>query len=86
MILSSPIPVLGLYPADRQLLKTIIEKYKGGPIGLNTIAAALSEEQSTVEEYHEPYLLQLGLIERTSRGRMVTEKGYEHVNIDYPKQ
>jgi holliday junction DNA helicase RuvB len=75
---------LGLYPADRQLLKTIIDKYNGGPIGLNTIAAALSEEQATVEEYHEPYLLQLGLIERTARGRIVTEKGYAHVGIDYP--
>ena len=77
---------LGLYPADRQLLKTIIEKYNGGPIGLNTIAAALSEEQSTVEEYHEPYLLQLGLIERTARGRIVTKKGYGHVGIDFPEK
>lgn len=77
---------LGLYPADRALLKTIIEKYNGGPVGLNTIAASLSEEQSTVEEYHEPYLIQLGLIERTTRGRVVTEKGYQHVGIEYPNK
>jgi Holliday junction DNA helicase RuvB len=72
---------LGLYQSDRLLLDTIINKYGGGPVGLNTIAASLSEEQATIEEFHEPYLIQLGLIERTSRGRQVTELGYKHMNI-----
>lgn len=75
------IDALGLTHADRDLLKTIIDKFGGGPVGLNTIAASLSEEQETIEEVHEPYLLQLGLIERTPRGRTVTPKGYEHLNI-----
>lgn len=75
---------LGLYTSDRTLLDTMITKYKGGPVGLNTIAASMSEEQATIEEYHEPYLIQLGLIERTTRGRVVTELGYKHMNIDYP--
>jgi len=77
---------LGLYTSDRTLLDSMINKYKGGPVGLNTIAAALSEEQATIEEYHEPYLIQLGLIERTARGRVVTELGYKHMNIDYPQK
>ena len=75
---------LGLFPADRLILETIVTKYKGGPVGLNTISAALSEEQATIEEYHEPYLIQLGLIERTPRGRSVTERGYGHIGIDFP--
>lgn len=72
---------LGLAHSDRALLTTIIEKFDGGPVGLNTIAAALSEEQATIEEVHEPYLLQLGLIERTPRGRTVTPKAFEHLKI-----
>ncbi len=74
---------LGLYTSDRTLLDTMINKYKGGPVGLNTIAASMSEEQATIEEYHEPYLIQLGLIERTARGRIVTESGYAHMGIEY---
>ena len=70
---------LGLTQADRDILKTIITKFKGGPVGLNTIAAALSEEQATVEEVYEPYLIQLGLLERTPRGRTVTDKAYAHL-------
>ncbi|MDQ5893075.1 MAG: holliday junction helicase RuvB [Patescibacteria group bacterium] len=72
---------LGLNGADRDILKTMIEKFGGGPVGLNTIAAALSEEQATIEEVYEPYLIQLGLLERTSRGRTVTDKAYAHLNI-----
>jgi Holliday junction DNA helicase RuvB len=72
---------LGLGHSDRTLLTTIIEKFGGGPVGLNTIAAALSEEQATIEEVHEPYLLQLGLIERTPRGRTATTKAFEHLKI-----
>lgn len=72
---------LGLNNADRDILKVMIEKFGGGPVGLNTIAAALSEEQATIEEVYEPYLIQLGLLERTPRGRVVTEKAYGHLNI-----
>ena len=72
---------IGLNGADRDILKTMIEKFGGGPVGLNTIAAALSEEQATIEEVYEPYLIQLGLLERTPRGRTVTDKAYGHLNI-----
>ncbi len=76
---------IGLSDLDRMILKTIIEKYGGGPVGLSTIAASLSEEARTIEEVNEPYLLQLGLISKTPRGRMVTEKAFEHMNIDIPQ-
>lgn len=72
---------IGLTGADRDILKVIINKFSGGPVGLNTIAAALSEEQATIEEVYEPYLIQLGLLERTPRGRMVTDKAYKHIGI-----
>jgi Holliday junction DNA helicase RuvB len=75
------IDTLGLSQLDRQILLTIIDKFKGGPVGLGTIAAALSEESSTLEEVNEPYLIQLGLIERTSRGRVATEKAFQHLRI-----
>jgi Holliday junction DNA helicase RuvB len=73
------VDILGLTAADREILKTIIVKFGGGPVGLNTIAAALSEEQATIEEVYEPYLIQLGLLERTPRGRIVTDKGFVHM-------
>lgn len=73
------VDTLGLTGADREILRVIIDKFNGGPVGLNTIAAALSEEQSTVEEVYEPYLIQLGLLERTPRGRVATGKAYEHL-------
>jgi Holliday junction DNA helicase RuvB len=76
---------LGLTQNDRNLLKTLIEKFQGGPVGLNTLAASLAEEEATVEEVHEPYLLQLGLIERTSRGRKATEKAWGHLKITKDK-
>ncbi len=72
---------LGLNSADRDILKVMIDKFGGGPVGLNTIAAALSEEQATIEEVYEPYLIQLGLLERTPRGRIVTDKAYGHLKI-----
>src|SRR6185369_16812131 len=72
---------LGLNAADRDILRVMIEKFGGGPVGLNTIAAALSEEQATIEEVYEPYLLQLGLLERTPRGRIATNKAYAHLNL-----
>ncbi|MEN9649087.1 MAG: hypothetical protein RL094_54 [Candidatus Parcubacteria bacterium] len=74
----------GLTQSDIKILKTIVEKYNGGPVGLNTIAASLSEDQATIEEFNEPYLIQLGFIERTPRGRIVTEAGYAHLKIEYP--
>jgi len=77
---------LGLTTLDRNILETIIEKFNGGPVGLGTIAASLAEEKSTIEEVHEPYLIQLGLLERTNRGRVATEKAYTHLNITYPEK
>jgi Holliday junction DNA helicase RuvB len=71
---------LGLDPADRRVLITIIENHGGGPVGVNTLAAVTGDEQSTIEDFFEPYLLQIGLIERTPRGRMATAKAYQHFN------
>ena len=71
----------GLDEMDKRILLTIIEKYNGGPVGLNTIAVAVSEESDTIEEMYEPYLIQQGFIKRTSRGRMATTLAYEHFNI-----
>jgi len=75
---------LGLSPLDRKLLTVLIERFNGGPAGVNALAAALSEEPSTVSEVHEPFLLQLGLIERTPRGRVATRKAYEHLGKQAP--
>jgi Holliday junction DNA helicase RuvB len=72
---------IGLTAADREILRVIMEKFRGGPVGLNTIAAALSEEQATIEEVYEPYLIQLGLLERTAKGRVATDKAYAHMKI-----
>lgn len=71
----------GLTSSDRHLLHTIITKFQGGPVGLNTLSAALSDEMATIEEVTEPYLIQLGLLKRTSRGRVVTELGHEHMGV-----
>ncbi len=76
----------GLTHSDRTILDTIVHKYNGGPVGLNTIAASLSEDQATIEEFNEPYLIQLGFIERTPRGRTVTELGYKHLGLEYPDE
>jgi holliday junction DNA helicase RuvB len=70
---------LGLTQQDRNLLKMIIDNFKGGPVGLNTLSASLSEEEETIEDVIEPYLLQIGLLERTPRGRSVTDKAIEHI-------
>ena len=74
---------LGLDDVDRRVLKTIIEKYNGGPVGLNTIAASISEEQDTIMDVVEPYLLQLGFLDRTPQGRVATRSAYEHLNLPY---
>lgn len=70
---------LGLDPADRILLTAIIDNYKGGPVGVETIAALTAEERTTIEDFIEPYLMQIGLLERTPRGRRVTHKAYRHL-------
>lgn len=74
---------MGLDDLDRRVLLCVIEKYQGGPVGLNTIAASVSEEPDTIMDVVEPYLLQLGYLERTSQGRQVTRHAYEHLGIDF---
>ena len=76
---------MGLTNEDRVILKMVIEKFNGGPVGLNTMAASTSEEEATIEEVHEPYLIQIGFLERTPRGRMVTDAAYKHLGIKSPK-
>ena len=75
----------GLDDIDRNLMLTIIQKYSGGPVGLNTIAASLSEEEDAIEEIYEPYLMQLGLLDRTQRGRVATALAYKHFGLDSPR-
>jgi Holliday junction DNA helicase RuvB len=75
---------LGLDDIDRRVLRAIIEKYNCGPVGLNTIAASISEEADTIMDVVEPYLLQLGFLERTSQGRMATKSACEHLGLPYP--
>lgn len=77
---------LGLDRGDRKLLWTIIEKFAGGPVGLDTLAAAVNEETGTIEEVYEPYLIQRGLLQRTPRGRVVTRRTYEHLGIERDEQ
>jgi len=72
----------GLDEVDRNLMLTIIQKYGGGPVGLNTIAASLSEEEDAIEEIYEPYLMQLGLLDRTQRGRVATALAYKHFGLE----
>jgi Holliday junction DNA helicase RuvB len=75
----------GLDDVDRNLLLTIIQKYAGGPVGLNTIAASLSEDEGAIEEIYEPYLMQLGLLDRTPRGRVATAGAYKHLGLPFDK-
>ncbi|MEW6569351.1 MAG: Holliday junction branch migration DNA helicase RuvB [Chloroflexota bacterium] len=75
---------LGLDEVDRRVLRTVIEKFSGGPVGLQTIAASISEEPDTIMDVVEPYLLQLGFIDRTSQGRVATPKAYEHLGLPLP--
>ena len=76
----------GFDELDRRLLRTIIEKYDGGPVGLNTLAAALAEEQDALEEVYEPFLIQIGFLDRTPRGRVATRLAYEHLGIELPRK
>jgi Holliday junction DNA helicase RuvB len=82
-LLALEIDYLGLDPIDRRMLRAIIENYGGGPVGLETLAATIGEESVTLEDVYEPYLMQIGFLTRTPRGRCVTRKAYEHLHIDY---
>jgi len=76
---------MGLEPADRNILKAIIEKFEGGPVGLDSIAAATSEEKDTISDIYEPYLMQMGFLTRTSKGRMATKEAYKHLGFKGPQ-
>ena len=73
---------LGLDNIDRKILNTIIDIYRGGPVGIEALATTLGEERDTIEDVYEPYLLQLGFIGRTLRGRIITDKAYEYLGIE----
>ena len=76
---------IGLDSVDRNVLDCIIEKFEGGPVGLDTIAASINEESDTIEDVYEPYLLQLGFLDRTKRGRVATKRAFEHLGYEYAK-
>ena len=76
----------GLDDIDRRILKTIIEKFNGGPVGLNTLAASTGEEMATIEDIYDPFLMPLGFLARTPRGRVVTDLGYRHLGLEPPEQ
>ncbi len=76
---------LGLEQLDREILRMVIERFKGGPVGIDTIAAAIGEERVTIEDAHEPFLIQAGLLDRTQKGRMVSEKAYRHLGLYFPE-
>ena len=77
---------LGLDMVDRRMLEAMIKHYNGGPVGLDTVAAVIGEESVTIEDVYEPYLMQLGFLSRTPRGRVVLPAAYEHLGIDYTGQ
>ena len=79
---SMEIDELGLDSIDRRLLMTMVKNYNGGPVGLETISAAIGEESVTIEDVYEPYLMQIGFLARTPRGRIVTPAGYRHLGIN----
>ena len=79
------VDAIGLDGTDHMVLMSIIKKFDGGPVGLDTLAASISEEAETIEEVYEPYLLQLGFLDRTSRGRVATRRAYEHLGFDFAK-
>jgi Holliday junction resolvasome, helicase subunit len=75
---------VGLDSTDRKILQHVIESFGGGPVGASTLAAALQQEVQTLEDVHEPFLLQVGFLQRTPRGRIATEAAYRHLGIDPP--
>ena len=85
-LLALEVDYLGLDNVDRRMLRSIIENYGGGPVGLDTLAATIGEESVTLEDVYEPYLMQLGFLKRTPRGRCVTQRAYEHLHIDFDGQ
>jgi Holliday junction DNA helicase RuvB len=76
----------GLDEVDRNLMLALLDKYGGGPVGVGTLAAALSEEEDAIEEMYEPYLMQIGMIDRTPRGRMATSRAYEYFGRELPRR
>jgi len=74
----------GFDDIDRRLLRTIIDKFGGGPVGLNSLAAAIGEEKDAIEDIYEPYLIQIGFLDRTSRGRVATARAYEYFGLTAP--
>ena len=76
--------LMGLDTVDKKILRAIVDKFGGGPVGLDTLAASIDEEAGTLEDVAEPYLLQLGFIQRTPRGRMLTKLGYIHMGLAAP--
>src|SRR5207237_2125561 len=80
------VDTFGLDEIDRKLLLTIIEKFDGGPVGLGTLSASIHEEKDSIEEIIEPYLLQIGFLNRTPRGRMATRLAYEHFGMNQPSK
>jgi holliday junction DNA helicase RuvB len=74
---------LGLDRRDRAILRAMVERFAGGPVGLDTLATAVGEDRGTLEEVHEPYLIQRGLLQRTARGRIATEAAYRHLGLPY---
>ena len=77
---------LGLDNTDREMLQTVIEKFNGGPVGLDTLAACIGEDKDTIEDVYEPYLMQIGFLSRSPRGRMATALAYDHLGLEYPKK
>lgn len=85
-LLALEVDKLGLDALDRRMLKSIIDFYNGGPVGLETLAATINEDSVTIEDVYEPYLLQNGFLTRTPRGRCVTRRAYEHLGLEYMGQ
>jgi Holliday junction DNA helicase RuvB len=79
------VDALGLDDVDHKVLRTIIEKYDGGPVGIETIAASISEEADTIMDVYEPYLMQVGFLQRTPRGRVATRHAYLHLGLEPPR-
>lgn len=73
---------MGLESLDREILRTIIERFRGGPVGIDTIAASIGEERVTIEDVYEPYLIQIGFLHRTPKGRVVSEAAYRHMGLE----
>ena len=79
------VDIYGFDEIDRKLMLTILEKFKGGPVGLGTLSAAINEDADAIEDIYEPYLIQIGFLDRTPRGRMATRKAFEHFKVSLPQ-